>query len=72
MIKVVKHKNRKMYSSSVKRYVTLTDVATFAKTSDVEVFDAVSGKDITNVTLARAFVATTKLNSNELLTLLRK
>lgn len=53
MEKIVKYKNRKLYSRTSKRYVNLTDIKEFVQEKKVVVVTDYTGQDITAATLAK-------------------
>ena len=54
MIVIKRYPNRKLYNTNAKKYVTLQGIAQLIQTgNDVEIFDHVTGEDLTSITLTQ-------------------
>lgn len=72
MQKIIRYSNRKLYSTNLSQYVTLSDIHSMVKSgTQVQVTDKATRADITEKTLSQVFAANNKLSSEELVKLIQ-
>jgi polyhydroxyalkanoate synthesis regulator protein len=60
---IKRYKNRKLYSTTESRYVTLKEILYAAAAGPLQVIDAVTGNDITTATLLGGAIATVNVET---------
>lgn len=73
MINIIKYKNRKLYHSAARSYITLSDIQyEMSMGSKVVVMDNETKEDITQEILLQVLAKHSKLNTDQLTSLISK
>lgn len=67
MILIKRYSNRKLYNTTVKKYITLDELAHLIRNgADIQVIDNDSGEDLTSITLTQIILETEKKHQSGL------
>lgn len=67
MILIKRYSNRKLYNTTVKKYITLDELANLIRNgADIQVIDNDSGEDLTSITLTQIILETEKKHQSGL------
>lgn len=73
MIKITRHKNRKLYVPSSHRYTNLDEIKELVQSQEaIQVIDFETGEDITAYILSQILVRTGKVSANKIAELIRR